>query len=176
MEKPELKEVKMENFSVKELRNRLFVKRSSILYPKSEYTYLDNVPEQVEKLENFQTWETFSETWDILWVGLNPRTLKWEVGRHNSPARKVVAPVKIILLDERTKRMQIVAGDRAIIDAIEVPFKEPLAESEQDRVISASLSGKVVVDEPDTDKAVRLIQQNMKMLAEQLELLGVGKK
>lgn len=172
----ESKEVKMENFSVKELRNRLFVKQSSTLYPTSEYTYLDNVPEQIEQLENFQSWESFSKTWDILWVGLDPRSLKWEIGRHLSPMRKIVAPVKIVLLDERTKRMQIDAGDRVIISEIDVPFKEPLEESEEDRVISASLSGKVVVDEPDTDKAIRLIEENMKMLQEQLALLGAGKK
>ena len=176
MEILENQNVKMENFSVKELRNRLFVKRSSILYPSSEYTYLDNVPEQVENLENFQTWETFSETWDILWVGLAPRTLKWEVGRHLSPMRKVVAPVKIVLLDERSKRMQVDAGDRATINEIEVPFKEPLLETEEDRIISESLSGKVVVDEPDVDKAVRLIEQNMKMLQEQLATLTGAKK
>ena len=133
-------ELRMENFSVKELSNRLFVKRSSVLFPKSEYTYPDNVPEQIEKLSNFQSWESFSETWDILWVGLNPRSLKWEVGRHLSPLRKVVAPVKIILLDERTKRMQVDAGDREIISKIDVPFKEPLPESEEDKIISDSLS------------------------------------
>jgi hypothetical protein len=171
----ELKEVTMENFSVKELRNRLFVKQSSTLYPSSKYTYLDDVPEQIEQLKDFQSWESFSKTWDILWVGLNPRSLQWEIGRHLSPMRKVVGPVKIVLLDERTKRMQIDATDRALIGKIEVPFKEPLEESEEDRVISASLSGKVVVDEPDADKAIRLIEQNMKMLQERLSILEAGK-
>lgn len=161
----------MHNFSVKELRNRLFVKRSSILYAKSEYTYPDDVPEQIEALDGFQTWESFSETWDILWVGLDPRTLKWEIGRHLSPMRKIVPPVKIVLLDERTKRMQISAEDRAIIREMDVPFDAPLEESEEDRIISESLSGKVVVDEPDTDKAIRMINENMKMLQKQLEKL-----
>jgi hypothetical protein len=174
--KVKVKEIKMENFSVKELRNRLFVKQSSILYPNSEYTYLDDVPEQIEKLENFQTWESFSKTWDILWVGLDPRTLKWQIGRHLSPLRKVVAPVKIVFLDERTKRMQVDAEDRAIIGEIDVPFKEPLPESEEDRIISESLSGKVIIDEPDHDKAIRLIEQNMKMLQEQLAILVAVKK
>jgi hypothetical protein len=172
----EIKDIKMENFSVKELRNRLFVKQSSILYPNSKYTYLDNVPEQVEKLKDFQSWETFSKTWDILWVGLDPRTLKWVIGRHLSPMRKVVAPVKIVLLDERTKRMQINAGDRVVIGEMDVPFKEPLMETEEDRIISESLSGKVVIDEPDADKAIRLIEQNMKMLQEQLATLVAVKK
>jgi hypothetical protein len=171
----EKQEVVMENFSVKELRNRLFVKRSSILYPKSEYTYPDNVPEQIEKLPGFQTWESFSETWDILWVGLNPRSLKWEIGRHLSPLRKVVAPVKIILLDERSKRMQIDAGDREVIHKLDVPFSEPLPESEEDKIISDSLSGRVVVDEPDEDKAIRMISDNMKTLQAQLDKL-IGSK
>lgn len=167
----ETKNVIMENFSVKELRNRLFVKQSSVLYPTSEYTYPDNVPEQIEKLENFQGWESFSKTWDILWVGLDPRSLKWVIGRHLSPLRKVVAPIKIVFLDERTKRMQIQAEDRVAIEKIEVPFKEPLIESEEDRIISESLSGRVVIDEPDIDKAKRLIEQNMEILQAQLALL-----
>jgi hypothetical protein len=168
-------DVVIENLSVKELRNRLFVKRSSILYPNSEYTYPDDVPERIEKLPNFQTWESFSETWDILWVGLDPRTLKWEVGRHLSPMRKVVGPIRIVLLDERTKRMQIVPKDREDISEIDIPFKDPLPESEEDRIISESLSGRVVVDEPDSDKAIRLIEENMKMLQLQLEQL-IGPK
>lgn len=161
----------MENFSVKELRNRLFVKQSSVLYPASEYTYLDDVPEQIEALDGFQPWEQFSVTWDILWVGLDPRTLKWEIGRHLSPMRKPVSPIKIVLLDERTKRMQITAEDRAIIREMDVPFNKPLEESDEDRIISESLSGRVVVDEPDSDKAIRLINENMKMLQRQLEQL-----
>jgi hypothetical protein len=171
MKEVRTKEVIMENFSVKELRNRLFVKQSSILYPNSEYTYLDDVPEQVENLKNFQTWETFSKTWDILWVGLDPRSLRWESGRHLSPMRKVVAPVKIVFLDERTKRMQTNAGDKAIISEIDVPFKEPLPETEEDRIISESLSGKVVIDEPDSEKAVRLIENTIKDLMGKLETL-----
>lgn len=167
----DIKNVKMENFSVKELRERLFVKQSSELYPNSHYTYLDDVPQQIEKLENFDTWETFSKTWDVLWVGLDPRTLKWEIGRHLSPMRKIVGPVRIIPLDERTKRMQITADDRKDIMAIEVPFKEPLPETEEDRIISQSLSGRVIVDERDEDKALRLIQENIKMLQDQLDSL-----
>ena len=171
-----IKEVIMENFSVKELRNRLFVKQSSVLYPSSKYTYLDDVPEQIEQLENFQSWESFSKTWDILWVGLDPRALIWQIGRHLSPMRKIVAPVKIVFLDERTKRMQVDSGDRVIIGDIDIPFKEPLPETEEDRIISESLSGKVVIDEPDHEKAIRLIEQNMIMLQEQLAVLGALKK
>ena len=171
----EKQHVVMPNFSVKELRNRLFVKQSSVLYPNSKYTYPDDVPEQVEALPGFQTWESFSVTWDILWVGLNPRTLQWEIGRHLSPMRKVVDPVRIVFLDERTKRMQITADDRADIVKIEVPFDKPLEESEEDRIISESLSGKVVVDEPDADKAIRLINSNMKTLQSQLDQLTRAK-
>lgn len=167
----EKKNVNMEKFSVKELRERLFVKRSSYLYPTSEYTYLDDVPEQIEKLENFDTWETFSHTWDILWVGLDPRTLKWEIGRHLSPMRKIVTPIRIVPLDERTKRMMITGEDRQAISDIPVPFKEPIPETDEDRLISKSLSGRVVVDEKDEDKALRLIQENIVMLQQQLEAL-----
>ena len=167
----EVKEVIMENFSVKELRNRLFIKQSSVIYPNRRYTYLDNVPEQIEALPSFKGWESFSKTWDILWVGLDPRALQWVIGRHLSPMRKVVGPVRIVLLDERTKRMQTTSKDKQDIQKIEVPFKEPLPETEEDRVISESLSGRVVIDEPDADKAIRLIEQNMKMLQEQLAVL-----
>lgn len=170
----EIQHVVMPNFSVKELRNRLFVKQSSVLYPNSYYTYLDDVPAQIEALDGFQSWESFSHLWDILWVGLDPRTLKWEIGRHLSPMRKIVAPVRIVLLDERTKRMQVSADDRADIRKIPVPFDKPLEETEEDRIISESLSGKVVVDEPDSDKAIRLITENMAMLQKQLnQLTGV---
>ena len=171
MEVLEKKKVKMENFSVKELRNRLFVKQSSVLYPNREYTYLDDVPEQIEQLPSFGGWETFSKTWDILWVGLDPRSLKWVTGRHLSPMRKVVAPVRAVLLDERTKRMHTVAEDTKDISEMKVPFNDPLPETDEDRTISESLSGRVVVDEPDHDKAIRLIEQNMKMLQEQLKML-----
>jgi hypothetical protein len=165
------KNVKMENFSVKDLRNRLFVKQSSVIYPNANYSYLDNVPEQIELLPNFDGWEKFSKTWDILWVGLDPRSLKWITGRHLSPMRKIVEPIRIVLLDERTKRMHTVAKDTKDISEMDVPFNEPLPETEEDRVISESLSGRVVIDETDHDKAIRLIEQNMKMLQEQLKML-----
>ena len=129
------------------------------------------MPKQIEALPEFTTWESFSKTWDILWVGLNPRSLKWEIGRHNSPLREIVEPVRIVPLDLRTKRMMMTAQDRKDIEAIKVPFDEPLPETEEDRIISESLSGKVVIDEPDEDKAIRLIEQTMADLAEKLELI-----
>jgi len=171
----ELKEVIMENFSVKQLRERLFVKQSSTLYPTSEYTYPDNVPEQIEKLDGFETWESFSKSWDVLWVGLDPRTLKWEIGRHNSPMRKIVGPVRVIPLDLRTKRMMMTADDRKDIMKIEVPFKEPIPETEEDRIISESLSGKVVIDESDKDKTARLIKATMEDLKKKLALIEAMK-
>lgn len=171
------KHVNLGKFSVKELRNRCFVKRSSVLYPASEYTYPDDAPEQIENMEGFISWESFGDDWDILWVGLDPRSLKWEIGRHLSPARKVVEPVKIVRLDERTKRMQIQAEDRKMIANLQVPFKEPLPETEEDRIISESLSGRVIVDEPDEDKAMRMIEKNMEMLKNQMALIkGINKK
>jgi hypothetical protein len=170
-----VKKVKMENFSVKELRERLFVKRATKINPKAEYTYLDDVVEQIEALPNFVNWETFSESWDVLWVGLDPRTLNWTVGRHLSPRRKVVGPVRIVPLDERTKRMMITAEDRKDINKIDVPFKEPIPETEEDRIISESLSGRVVVDEPDEDKAMRMIEKNMEMLKNQMAILKAKK-
>lgn len=167
----EIKHVKLEKFSVKALRERLFVMRSVQLNPNAEYTYLDDVPQQIEVMEGFQSWETFSEDWDVLWVGVDPRTLRWELGRHLSPQRKIVTPVRLVLLDERSKRMQITAYDRQDIEKINVPFKEPLPESEEDRIISESLSGRVIVDEADEDKAMRMIEKNMEMLKQHMDIL-----
>lgn len=163
--------MEVEKLSPKQLRQRLFAKQSSVLYEQSNYTFDDLVPDVIEKLEKFDSWESFSKVWDILWVGLDPRTLKWEAGRHHSPLRKIVTPLRIVMLDDRTKRMMLVPEDREDIDKLEVPFKEPLPETEEDRAISASLSGKVVVDEPDEDKARRLLEENIKELAAQLALL-----
>jgi len=175
MKTKEKQHVDMGKLSVKELIKRCFVKRSSVLYPKSEYTYPDDVPEQLEAMEGFISWETFGDDWDVLWVGLDPRTLNWVIGRHLSPARKVVTPVKIVLLDERTKRMQVGVEDRKNINTLEVPFKEPLPETEEDRIISESLSGRVIVDEPDEDKAMRMIEKNMEMLKNQMAILNKKK-
>ena len=163
--------LKIENLSVKELRQRLFTKQSSVLFENSEYTFKDNIPSLIEKVEGFEGWESFSKTWDILWVGLDPRTLKWEVGRHNSPIRKVVAPIRIVPIDERNKRMMLVSKDREDIELIPVPFKEPLPESDEDRAISKALSGKVVIDEADEAKAKRLLKQNIEELSNQLAAL-----
>lgn len=167
--------VDISKMSVNDLRKRLFVKRSSALYG-SDYTFVDDIPEQVETLEGFESWETFSETWDVYWVGLDPRTLKWIAGRHNSPMRKIVLPLRILKLDERTKRMMETHLDKKDVSELEVPFKEPLYESEEDRAISESLTGKVIIDEPDEDKAIRLIQQNMEQLQTQLALLMSNRK
>lgn len=169
--KTKVKSINIENLPLRQLRQRLFVKQSSTLYPESEYTFLDNVPDQIAKLPGFTNWESFSHTWDILWVGLDPRNLKWELGRHNSPVRKAVLPLRIVLLDERTKRMQINPEDREDIEKIEIPFKAPIYESEEDRAISKALSGKVVVDEPDDEKAKRMLVNNIEQLSQQLALL-----
>jgi len=174
--KTEIKNINIEKLSVKELRNRCFVKRSSVLYPESKYSYPDDVPTQIEAMDDFVSWESFGDDWDVLWVGLDPRSLKWEIGRHLSPARKIVSPVKLVRLDERTKRMQVDADDRRLIREIDVPFKEPLPETEEDRIISESLSGRVIVDEPDEDKAMRMIEKNMEMLKNQMSLIKNMKK
>lgn len=163
--------MEIEKLSPKQLRQRLFVKQSSILYNNSEYTFNDNVPEQIELLPDFQSWESFSDSWDILWVGLDPRTLKWIPGRHNSPVRKLITPLKIVFLDERSKRMMVPFDYKPLIDNLEVPFKEPLPESEEDRAISESLSGRVIIDEPDHDKAIRAIMETQAKLQEQLDML-----
>ena len=168
--------IKMENLTVNQLRQRLFTKQSEILYGKTKYSFVDDVPEQIEVLEGFKTWESFSKTWDVLWVGLDPRTLQWVPGRHNSPMRKVVSPICLVWLDDRTKRMQVPSEYRQVIGKMEVPFKEPIPETEEDRVISEALSGRVIVDESDGDKAIRLIQRNMEMLQEQLAMLTKNKQ
>jgi hypothetical protein len=163
--------MKIENLGVKALRQRLFTKRSSELYESSEYTFEDHIPEEIEEMDGFTTWEQFSETWDVLWVGLDPRALVWIEGRHNSPLRKLVLPLRIIKVDERSKRMMLDASDKQDILKMEVPFKQPLPETEEDRIISKALSGKVVVDESDEDRAKRLLEKNIVELAQQLEEL-----
>lgn len=167
-----VKKINIENLSVRQLRQRLFVKRSTTIYPDREYTYLDDVPEQIEALEGFTNWETFHEDWDILWVGLSTHSKQWVPGRHNSPIRKLIAPVSIVLLDERTKRMQVSYQLKELINKIPLPKGlEDIVETEEDIAISDALSGKVVIDEPDDQKAIRLIEQNMKMLQDQLAML-----
>ena len=163
-------ELKLENLPIKALRQRLFVKRSSLLYGKSEYTFDDNAPEQIEKLEGFTNWESFSEEWDVYWAGFDPRTFKWVAGRHHSPIREVILPLRIIKIDERNKRMQDTFEDKKDILKLKIPTKN-YPETDADRIISESLSGKVVVDEADADKARRLLQDNIKELAAQLEIL-----
>ena len=162
-------DVDITKLSVNAFRQRMFVKRSEKLFGevKSPYTYPDTLPEQVEDLEGMEAWESFSETWDIYWVGLDPRTMSWVAGRHNSPIRKLVLPLRIIPIDQRTGRMQETYLDRAEVQKIKVPNR-PMEETEQDRIISESLSGKVVIDEPDQDKALRAIEANINMLQQQL--------
>ena len=65
--------------------------------------------------------------------------------------------------------------DRASVQKIPVPGGN-FVESDKDRIISNSLTGKVVIDESDEDKAIRLIESNMAMLKEQLSLLLKDKK
>lgn len=167
--------INLSNLSVKELRQRLFVKRSSLLFDQ-EYTFIDDAPEQIEKLNRFDNWEGFSKTWDIYWVGLDPRSLTWVAGRHNSPIRKTVFPLRIVPIDERSGRMLETWEDKKDIKEMKVPFKKPIPETEEDRIISESLSGKVVIDEKDEDKAIRMIESNMVLLQEQLQILMKGKK
>jgi hypothetical protein len=169
--------IKLENLSVNEFRQRCFVKRSEALYgiENSPYTYLDDLPEQVEAMEGFTNWESFSNTWDVYWVGLDPRVMSWVAGRHNSPIRKLVTPLQLVEKDERTNRLIETYIDRALVQTIPVP-NTTFQESEQDRIISESLTGKVVIDEPDEDKAIRMIENNMKILQDQLAILMRGRK
>lgn len=155
---------------VRQLRQRLFTKQSSVLYDNSEYTFNDNVPEAIEQLDGFIDWESFSHKWDILWVGLDPRKNEWVIGRHHSPLRQIIEPLRIIPLDERTKRMMLVPQDRENIKKLSLPNVQ-FEESDEDRIISNSLSGKVLIDETDEDKAIRLIQKNMELLQTQLNTL-----
>lgn len=163
--------LKIENLPVKSFRQRMFVRRSEAIHG-ADYTehYVDNLPQQIEALPGFTNWESFSEEWDIYWVGLDPTTMSWVAGRHNSPIRKLVLPLRILKKDERTNRMEETHLDRADVQKMEVPAGN-IEETEEDRIISDSLSGKVVVDESDTNKAIRLIEQNMAILQEQLALL-----
>jgi hypothetical protein len=170
MEIAEKHNAEIENFAVKQFRQRMFVRQSAALYG-SEYTFVDNLPEQIEALPGFTNWESFSKEWDIYWVGLDPRSLKWVAGRHNSPIRKLVLPLRLVIVDERTGRMQETYIDKGDVLKMDMPFTEPLPETEEDRIISDSLSGKVVVDEPDKAKAERLLQETITKLTTQLEML-----
>lgn len=163
--------VKMENLSVRQLRQRIFNQRSHVLFG-SPYTFVDDIPEQIEKLKGDLTWETFSEEWDILWVGLDVRAKQWIPGRHNSPFRKLIAPISIVLLDDRTKRMQVPAELKQLIGTLPLPPGiEEIEETEEDRIISEHLSGKVVIDETDEEKALREVEATLKRLAEQKGVL-----
>ena len=163
----------IEKLSVKEFRNRLFIKRSEVLYDSTTYKehYVDDLIEQVSNIKDQSyNWETFSEIWDIYWVGWDPVAKRWVPGRHHSPVRKIVLPIRVVPLDERTKRIVDTHIDKK--DVTKIPLiSETIYESEADRAISKSLSGKVVIDEPDTDKAIRLIEHNMKVLQDQLNTL-----
>jgi len=159
--------IKIENLSVNNLRQRCFVRRSKALFG-SNYTFVDDLPEQIEELKGFTNWENFSETWDVYWVGLDPKTMKWVAGRHNSPIRKIVFPIRIMEKDERTGRMLETYLDKQEISKMEVPETSYPPETEEDRIISESLSGKVVVDETEHDKAIRAIEANLEMLQRQL--------
>lgn len=171
MGKREKQHINIENLPIKSLRQRMFVKRSEKLFG-SDYTdqYVDDLPEQIEKLAGFTNWESFSETWDVYWVGLDPRIMSWVAGRHNSPIRQLVVPLRIVSKDERTNRMMETHLDRADVQKISVPNKK-IEETDEDRIISESLTGKVVIDEPDEDKAIRIIENTMKTLADQLAAL-----
>lgn len=166
--------ININKLSVRQLRQRCFVRRSKALFG-SDYTFTDDVPEQIEKLEGFTKWETFSEEWDVYWVGLDPRTLQWISGRHNSPARELVLPIRIVPIDDRNGRMIDTAEDKKDVRKMPVPFKEPLPESEEDRIISESLSGKVVIDESDKDKAIRVLNEQLQTMQKQLEVLQMSK-
>jgi hypothetical protein len=160
----------IKNLSVKEFRQRMFNERSKHLFG-SKYTFVDNLPEQIEALPGFTNWESFSKEWDIYWVGLDPRNLSWIAGRHNSPIRKLVLPLRLVIVDERTGRMQETHLDKKDVREMDMPIKTPIPETEEDRIISDSLSGKVVVDEPDEEKAMRMIEKNMEMLKNQMAIL-----
>ena len=186
MEKPNVplngprieKKMKVHNLPIRRLRQRLFNWKSYIMFD-SPYTFEEDVihvPSAVEQLEGFTNWESFGELWDLLWVGLDPRNLKWIPGRQNSPVRELVEPLQIVQLDDRSKRMMVTAEQNKIIRELEVPFKEPIPETEEDRAISEALSGRVVVDESDEDKAMRMIEKNMDMLKQQMAILNKKKK
>ena len=164
--------INIENLPIKPLRQRKFIKQSEMLYGKTFYGehYVDNLPEQIEASPGFTNWESFSESWDVYWVGLDPRSMSWVAGRHNSPLRKLVTPLRIVVKDERNGRMQETHLDKADIQKMEVPAGS-IEESEEDRIISESLSGKVIIDEADEDKAVRLIESTIEDLMEKLEVL-----
>lgn len=159
---------------VRQLRQRMFVKRSNVLFG-SKYTFIDDIPEQIEALEGFTNWETFSEEWDLLWYGLDPRYNTWVPGRHHSPMRQLAEPLLIVKLDDRTKRMEVPHYARQAeskLPVINIHFKE----EEVDRVVSESLSGRMVIDEPDEEKAARMIEETMKDLQNKLALIKGIKK
>ena len=50
----------------------------------------------------------------IYWVGLDPRNMTWIAGRHNSPQRKLVLPLRLIEVHDNTKRMLESFKDKAV--------------------------------------------------------------
>ena len=91
--------------SVKELRDRFFKKKTDVVYDSKTYRWKDSVLNAVMKMKYWDGWDTFNETWDVLWVGWDPTHQLWMAGRHHSPFRKIVEPIRLVRRDLRTMMM-----------------------------------------------------------------------
>lgn len=159
------------NLSVKQFRQRLFNRKSTALFG-SKYTFVDDVPEQVEKLPGFTSWETLGATWDVYWVGWDPRDMKWIAGRHNSPFRQLVLPLRVMKINQQTLRMEDTHIDKKDVANMEAPVKVVIEESKADRHIAESLSNigasGELMQSRRVEDAVRTIEENMAKMAAQI--------
>ena len=93
------------------------------------------IKKAIEGLDNFGGWANFNDTWDIMWVGLDIRYAIWIIGRHNSPVRQIIHPVRLIKKFKGNIVQQ--ARNSAIVQDLPIPdailkerakmFKSPTA-------------------------------------------------
>ena len=134
---------------------------------------IKSIKASIEHLDNFDGWKNFNMTWDIMWVGLDIRYAQWMIGRHNSPIRQLVNPVKLIKKFKGNVVQQ--AANQALVQALEIPasvllerekmFKNPQAmvELEKEEKITEFLVGDV------SNKITKAATK--KMLQKQMEAL-----
>ena len=114
---------------------------------------IKKIKRAIEGLDNFDGWKKFNDTWDVMWVGLDIRYAIWIIGRHNSPIRKLIHPIKLVKKLKGNIIQQ--AANVALIQQIPIPeavmrerekmFKSPKAmkELEMDEKVTEFLTGDI---------------------------------
>lgn len=112
---------------------------------------IKSIKEDVEKMDNFDGWQNFPDTWDVLWCGLDIRYAVWTPLRHNSPSRVLIHPLELIkkikhnpvVLAKHQHKINEIPIPEAILREREKMFKSPAAmkQLEMDEEVSKFLSG-----------------------------------